>query len=184
MPETPSRALWKIEELPWSLRLLATLYILSALAALGGSFLFHAEKAGLQVRSIREYYQGTPEDGESGAADLVDADSGGAGSGPGLAIRERPSDLRLKEILHPHSFAVPLVLLALLFLFSLAARSEGIRATVFGASFACYALLFASPWLARAWGGGVGVLIGAGLSFYAIVGSSALYTLYAMWLRS
>ena len=169
----------RVERLPWPTRLLATFYVISVLAALAVSVWYYALKTELSSRAITEYYQGTPEESRlPGDDEALEAPHS-----EGLTLHDRKSDLELAQMLHPHSFSVPLMLFVLLHLFGLAVDSDRLKALVYTLAFLAYAALFASPWLARAQGWGACVLAVSGVVLYAVLLAASVMTLYAMWLR-
>ncbi len=169
----------RLERLPWPTRLLATFYVFSVLAALAVSVWYYALKTELSAGAIAEYYQGSPEEARLPGDD----DALGAMRADGMTLHDRKSELELVQVLHPHSFSVPLMLFVLLHLFGLAVESDRLKALVYTLAFLAYAALFASPWLARAQGCGAWVLAGAGVLLYAVLLAASVVTLYAMWLR-
>lgn len=171
--------------LPFSGRLVYSVFLAFTLVALGLSAWLGETIVGLDLHALDEYYAGVP---SPAVEALAPADDVG---GPALDLPEEatkvaepePKSFRSTlEVTHFHLFTMPIHWLVLAHLFALCGASDRTKATVIVGSAVGMGAHIVAPWVAR--GGGAFAkmfYVGSGLLLLVTFTWMALSALLEMW---
>ncbi len=157
-----------ISQLAPGLKLVLSLYMLTVLLGLGFSAAKFVQRMDLTSESVQTYYLG------DGGEELVIGDAE-----EGLPPK---SDRFLVDVIHPHMFTVPLILLVICHLAHLSRIHTAILATLDVGAFLGFFSMFLAPWFLSAAPGffGPAILVG-GVLLTSCTSVLCIITMVSMW---
>lgn len=156
------------------MKILLSMYLGSVLVGLVVSFLMFTSRADLSYDGAIRHYQGDEAISDE-SREAMDAES------DILIINMPMSATRIIEILHPHMFSVPLVLLVICHLFALTNAPHFVKISCYFGSFGGFVLTFGGMWIATMSGFGVWLLFIGGAAFFVTSTWMCIASIGAAW---
>ncbi|MCF6157979.1 MAG: hypothetical protein E3K32_05275 [wastewater metagenome] len=165
--------------LPVSNKLFFTFFLSFMAIAIGIGFLNYYERTGFSPQKTARYYKGDEEDVDmSLPAEEYQARLMEEGMFFPKSYRE------LLEVTHTHAFSMPLIVFVLSRILAMTRAHEGIKITVYSASFAAVLMNLGASWLIRyACHHFVAILFVSNITLILTFGVYIFIPLYEMWFK-